>query len=440
MSVAERHLDPEHAPDDLEFVLEQVGVGNYADALQALSRVKAGDARNIFLIALEKQVLRLRNGGILPRERSEIVESLPGLVERARANRGSRTSSGEPAPSQEAPPSHAGERKDPRVRMVVDQYFRHADEWVRKRDFEAALKEIERILLIDPENRVAKEYQKRVRELFRSERHEGAGTVSASVAEVTSVAEVPAAAAQQKVGKLVVILSIGIAVALVVAIGVLFLRSSKSQYKVGYMYVMPAAPATQEEIAAAAAAPAADAPASAEAATEATPEVKPPEEARPSTTRSNPKPAVKEEKAADPEPAKAQPADPAAVSSAPTTAAVSSAPAPAVAPSAITQPQKISEEPTAASRFIPVEQPPRIVQLEQPKFSDDQMSRGIQGDIVVKVQIDRTGKPLQARIVSSTNPALDAAVIDAVLRSSYAPGIMSNGPVTSWMTIPLKLK
>lgn len=431
MSVAERHLDPEHSPDDLAFVLEQVGAGNYADALQALSRVKAGDARNIFLIALEKQVLRLRNGGILPRERSEIVESLPGLVERARADRGSRSSFGEPAPSQQAPPPHAGEKKDPRLRMVVDQYFRHADEWVRKRDFEAALKEIERILLIDPENRVAKEYQKRVRELFRSERHEGAGTVSAPVSEVASVTEVPAAADQQKVGKPVVILSIGIAVILVVAIGFLFLRSSKSQYKVGYMYVLPAAPATQEEIAAAAAASAADAPAPAEAVTEAAPEVKPPEEARPSPTKSNPKPAVKEEKAADPKPAKAQPPPP---------AAASTAPAPAVAPSAITQPQKISEEPTAASRFIPVEQPPRIVQLEQPKFSDDQISRGIQGDIVVQVQIDKSGKPLQARIVSSTNSSLDAAVIDAVLRSSYAPGIMSNGPVTSWMTIPLKLK
>ena len=27
------------------------------------------------------------------------------------------------------------------MKLVVDQYFRHADEWVRKRDFEAALKE-----------------------------------------------------------------------------------------------------------------------------------------------------------------------------------------------------------------------------------------------------------------------------------------------------------
>lgn len=422
MSVAERHLDPEHAPDDLSFVLDQVGVGNYADALQALSRAKAGDARNIFLIALEKQVTRLRNGGILPRERSEIMESLPGLVERARADRGSRASQG-------VPPSQVGEKKDPRVKMVVEQYFRHADEWIRKRDFEAALKEIERILLIDPENRVAREYQNRVQQLFRSERREDAGTDLAPVAEDSPVSELPAAGAvaEKKVGKPVVILSIGIAAVLVAVIGFLFLRSSKSQYRVGYMYVLQAAPATQEEIAAAAAAPADDAP----AVTEAAPEVKPPEEARPAATKPKAKPAVNEEETADPEPAKAQP---------PAQAAASSAPAPTVVPSAITQPQKTVGEPTAASRFIPVEQPPRILQLEQPKFSDDQISRGIQGDIVVKVQIDKTGKPLQARIISSTNPSLDAAVIDAVLQSSYVPGIMSNGPVTSWMTIPLKLK
>ncbi len=432
MSVAERHLDPDQAPDDLDFVLEQVGVGNYADALQALSRVKAGDARNIFLIALEKQVTRLRGGGILPRERSEILESLPGLVERARADRHSGTSSTERAPSQPAPPSQAGEKRDPRVTMVVQQYFRHADEWVRKRDFEAALKEVERILLIDPENRVAREYQNRVQQLFRTEPREGA--VSAPVAEAPPVVQQRAAGAavQKKVGKPVVLLSIGLAAVLVAVIGFLFFRSTKSQYKVGYMYVMPAAPATQEELAAAAAASAQEVPPVAEAVTEETPEVKPPEETRPAAAaKAGSKPVAREEKTAAPEPAKTRSAAP---------AAVSSAPAQTEAPSAITQPQKATEEPTAATRFIPVEQPPRILQLEQPRFSDNQISRGIQGDIVVKVQIDKTGKPLQARIISSTNPSLDAAVIDAVLRSSYTPGIMSSGPVTSWMTIPLKLK
>lgn len=436
MSVAERHLDPESAPDDLAFVIEQVGAGNYADALQALSRVKSGDARNIFLIALEKQVMRLRNGGILPRERTDIIESLPGLVERARADRGPRAPSAEPALSKEAPLSQAGGKKDPRVKMVVDQYFRHADEWVRKRDFEAALKEIERVLLVDPENRAAREYQRRVQQLFRVEVRQEAGAVPSPEAGLLPALE-PAAsvvAEGRKVGKPVVVVSIGLAVILVSAIGFLFFRSTKSQYKVGYMYVMQAQAATQEEVAAAAAV--AEEPAVEGEAVEAVPEVKvpevkPPEEARPVAEAKVPKAPVKEEKVVDSGLSKAQPL---AARSLP----VSTAPP---VPSAITQSQRtVAEEPAAPSTFIPVEQPPRIIQLEQPKFSDEQISRGIQGEIVVKVKIDKTGKPLEARVVSSTNPSLDAVVIEAVMRSSYSPGVMSSGPVSSWMTIPLKLK
>jgi TonB family protein len=109
-------------------------------------------------------------------------------------------------------------------------------------------------------------------------------------------------------------------------------------------------------------------------------------------------------------------------------------------PSAIETREKTSDESAAPAKFIPVEQPPKIVQLQQPNFSDDQIVQGVQGDVVVKVQIDKTGKPLQAKILSSTNASLNAAVIDAVMRSSFTPGVMSNGPVTTWMTIPLKLK
>ncbi len=432
MSVAERHLDSTYAPDDLGFVIEQVGAGNYADALQALSRAKAEDPRNIFLIALEKQVSRLRNGGILPREKSEIVDSLPGLVERARADHRSRTSSQRSASAPETPLPPTGDRKDPRVKLVVEQYFRHADEWVRKRDFEAALKEIERILLIDPENRVAKEYQSRVQQLFRIEHREENDTLPAPLTATSApgAADVLEAPAERKVGKLVVILSIGIAATVMVIGGVMFLRPTKGQYKVGYMYVSQSQVPTGGEQGVTAVTAAPEEPAAEEVVPEKTPEVKPPEARPTATTKSSSRSAAKEEKVVEPEPAPVE---------TPSAVQPRNTPAPPV-PTAIEQRQRSSEETAAPAKFIPVEQPPKIVQLEQPSFSEEQISKGIQGDIVVKVQIDKNGKPLQAKVISSTNPSLDAAVMEAVLRSSFSPGVMSNGPVTTWMTIPLKLK
>jgi len=436
MSVAERHLDSPYASDELEFVLEQVRAGNYTDALQALARAKAEDPRNIFLIALEKQVTRLRAGGVLPREKTEIVDSLPGLVERARADHRSRSASPEPAQPSVAPGAPAAEKKDPRLKLVVEQYFRHADDWVKRRDFEAALKEIERVLLIDPENRVAKEYQYRVQSLFRKEQRELPDEGSAPELEISAVGEEAVARVEEtkKVGKLVVFLAIGITAIVMVVGGIMFLRPSKGQYRVGYMYVSQSQLPAGEVQTATSAVTAGDVAADEGSAVENAPEVKPPAEPRAKAavkpeskpeTKTESAPAVKEQDVVESEPPKAAPSKGADVPS---------------VPSAIGEKQKAPEESAGPARFIPVEQPPKIVQLQQPSFSDEQILNGVQGDIVVKVQIDKSGKPLQAKVISSTNPALDAAVIDAVMRSSYSPGVMSSGPVTTWMTIPLKLK
>jgi protein TonB len=435
MSVAERHLNSTFPSDELDFVLEQVRAGNYADALQALARAKADDQRNIFLMALEKQVTRLRVGGVLPRERSEIIDSLSGLVDRARSGRQARPEGSGRAPSQGTPaPLPAGERKDPRLKVVAEQYLRHADEWVKKRDFEAALKEIERVLLIDPENRAAKEYQSRVQALFRIEQHEPDAVAPAPAMEPAPVVDgvVGETPGSKKLSRPVLVLVSCIVLLVIVIGGILFLRPKQGQYRVGYMYVSPAPLAVEEAQPVTAAETGTSV---AEQPLESAPVVKPPETAKPAEKQTS-KPAAREQAVEKEQVADKQPA---AEPEPPKVAPSTSAPAQA-APSAIAEKERTSEEPTATTQFIPVEQPPKIVQLQQPSFSEEQILQGVQGDVVVKVQIDKTGKPLQAKVISSTNSALNGAVIEAVMRSSYAPGVMSSGPVTTWMTIPLKLK
>ena len=115
---------------------------------------------------------------------------------------------------------------------------------------------------------------------------------------------------------------------------------------------------------------------------------------------------------------------------------------------AAAQPQKVaalSPEPLekkedAPSDFIPVEKMPRVVHLVQPKFSEIVYRSGTSGEVVIRVQIDQTGKPVQAKILKSTNNLLDSAVIEAVMQSEYEPGEMTGGPVTAWLTIPFKFK
>lgn len=87
--------------------------------------------------------------------------------------------------------------------------------------------------------------------------------------------------------------------------------------------------------------------------------------------------------------------------------------------------------------FIPVEKDPAILKLVRPSYPSFLSG---DGQVVVKVLIDAEGKPVETKILKSTNKALDAAAVDAVMRSQYSPAQMGQGPVAAWLTIPFKFR
>ena len=97
-------------------------------------------------------------------------------------------------------------------------------------------------------------------------------------------------------------------------------------------------------------------------------------------------------------------------------------------------------EEAAPAPFIPVEKPPQIIKLERPDFSSVHVQNGTEGQVVVQVQIDQQGKAVQTKILKTTNPLLNPPVIEAVMKSQFAPGQMAAGPVVSWLTIPYRFR
>jgi TonB family protein len=55
----------------------------------------------------------------------------------------------------------------------------------------------------------------------------------------------------------------------------------------------------------------------------------------------------------------------------------------------------------------------------------------------VRVQVGPDGRPLQAKVVDSTNPLFNSAVIEAALSSQFEPARSASGPVTAWVTVPI---
>lgn len=71
------------------------------------------------------------------------------------------------------------------------------------------------------------------------------------------------------------------------------------------------------------------------------------------------------------------------------------------------------------------------------KYPEIARRAGLEGKVVVRVLIDRTGKPVRTMIDLSDNPAFVDAAVRAVTSIVYTPAIQNKTPVAVWMQIPI---
>jgi tetratricopeptide (TPR) repeat protein len=77
---------------------------------------------------------------------------------------------------------------------------------------------------------------------------------------------------------------------------------------------------------------------------------------------------------------------------------------------------------------------PGVLRLEQPDLPEVALGSNATELVTVKVLVDSTGRAMLAAIVVSTNTSFDQPVINAAMRSTYAP--WQGGVVSKWITIP----
>jgi TonB family protein len=65
---------------------------------------------------------------------------------------------------------------------------------------------------------------------------------------------------------------------------------------------------------------------------------------------------------------------------------------------------------------------------------------GIEGRVIVKVLVDEKGQASRPRVEYSDSRLLDAAAIEAILRTRFVPGNRGGAAVPVWMTIPLEFR
>ena len=90
--------------------------------------------------------------------------------------------------------------------------------------------------------------------------------------------------------------------------------------------------------------------------------------------------------------------------------------------------------------FIAVEQQPKQLKLEQPKYPEMAQKAGIEGEVWVKVYVDKSGNVKKAIVLkeSGANVGFEEAAVKAALKGKWKPAMQNKQPVGVWVAYVIK--
>lgn len=101
---------------------------------------------------------------------------------------------------------------------------------------------------------------------------------------------------------------------------------------------------------------------------------------------------------------------------------------------------KVTDEDVPPADFVPVEKQPQTINPVQPKYPELAQRAGIEGRVLVKIWVDKDGKPHKAIVLKSDAEIFNQPAIDAAMATKFTPAIMNKGPVAVWVVIPYTFK
>ncbi|MDH3251937.1 MAG: energy transducer TonB [Ignavibacteria bacterium] len=416
--------------------LRKANEGEYDRALTLVGEIRAADPRNIYIIAFQHQIQKLRDlehdrSPSALDERREILGSIPAVFERAVESARKR---------EEESPGIAGTAKTEALEELKREFLKRADQYLEVGDYDHALAEIRRANIIQPNNTDAHHYEQRIEQIVALQHPPGSGEppplyvppVREEQPPSASTSEGPQGESSHEIAARTVAgdaklpagdevtrepprfwLAAATLAALVVA-GSLYLHltdRSDDQSRPPAVEGAGAAeeePFTGDERRIAGSRRANDVP------LENIPIIPPESEthAVPSDSPGRNRESGTADSKIIAEVGTIEPAE-----------------------ALVPEEKEAASDPLLASRRLP-----SLIRFATPTYPEAARSARLQGEVKVRVQISTEGKPMQVRIVDSTNPLFNEAAIEAIMKSEFSPGMMAKGPVTSWVTIPIYFK
>jgi TonB family protein len=104
-----------------------------------------------------------------------------------------------------------------------------------------------------------------------------------------------------------------------------------------------------------------------------------------------------------------------------------------VAPDVVIPPEPSEQEPPI---FRVVEQEPHLVHSHPAVYPEAARLAGLEGNVVVRIWVDREGNPRKAVVERSTYPIFDASACEAAMQFRFTAAINAGQPVPVWVRIP----
>jgi protein TonB len=90
--------------------------------------------------------------------------------------------------------------------------------------------------------------------------------------------------------------------------------------------------------------------------------------------------------------------------------------------------------------FVPYEKEPVVVKKVEPKYPEIALRAGLEGNVYMKVWVDKEGKVKKAVVLKSDGEIFNKAAEDAALQWVFTPAVMQKGPVAVWVSIPFRFR
>lgn len=90
--------------------------------------------------------------------------------------------------------------------------------------------------------------------------------------------------------------------------------------------------------------------------------------------------------------------------------------------------------------FVPYEKEPVVVRKVDPKYPEIALRAGLEGNVYLKVWVDKEGKVRKAVVLKSDAEIFNQAAIDAATQWVFTPAVMQKGPVSVWVSIPFRFR